>query len=189
MDELLWSMARTSGIISLCLLTGSVLLGIVNRSGRPLGPFSRYSLSLMHRSFSLLSVLFVGVHVITLLGDSYAKMHLIDLVIPFLGDYKPFWQGLGTLSLLLMLLIAASGLLRQKLSPRVFKGIHLSSYLLWPIAMAHGLGNGSDAASLWYQAAAILSLVLFLSAVIWRLSTNFHDRSAIRRQAREGVKI
>ncbi|MGP9529363.1 ferric reductase-like transmembrane domain-containing protein [Glutamicibacter sp. AOP5-A2-18] len=188
MDELFWSIARTSGIISLSLLTGSVLLGILNRSGRPLGKLSRYTLSLMHRSFSLLALLFVGLHVLSLLADSYAKMHVIDLFVPFLGETKPFWQGLGTVALLLMLLITITGLLRQKISQGVFNGIHLSSYLLWPISVAHGLGNGTDATSLWYQGATIVSIVLFLAAIIWRITSNYHDHAAARRQAREGVK-
>jgi len=188
MDELFWSIARTSGIISLCLLTGSLLLGIITRSGRSFGALSRYTQSLLHRSLSLLAVLFTVLHVIALLADSYARVHLIDLLIPFLGEYRPFWQGLGTVGLLLMVAVALTGLLRQRLSQPVFRGIHLASYLLWPIAVAHGLGNGSDAGTLWYRAITIVSIALVMVAGIWRLSANYANHASTRRLAREGVQ-
>ncbi|WP_347038094.1 iron reductase [Glutamicibacter halophytocola] len=188
MVELFWSIARTSGIISLCLLTGSLLLGIMARSGRSFGALSRYTKSLLHRSFSLLSVLFVAPHVIALLADSYARVHLIDLLIPFFGEYRPFWQGLGTVGLLLMLAVSLTGLLRQRLSLTVFRGIHLASYLLWPIAVAHGLGNGSDAGAVWYRVITVVSIALVATAGIWRLTANYADHASARRLAREGAK-
>ncbi|WP_334121410.1 ferric reductase-like transmembrane domain-containing protein [Glutamicibacter sp.] len=189
MDELMWSAARTSGMISLLLLTGTLLMGITARSGRAFGGLSRYTQSLLHRSFSLLCVLFVMLHVLTLLADSYAKMQIIDIFVPFLGDYRPFWQGLGTVSFLLMIAIALTGLLRRHLGQRVFRGIHLTAYLMWPIAVAHGLGTGTDAGTLWYRIATVISIALVLAAVIWRLTANYLDHSTTRRLAREGVKL
>ncbi|UYQ77046.1 ferric reductase-like transmembrane domain-containing protein [Glutamicibacter sp. JL.03c] len=188
MDELVWSIARTSGIISLGLLTGSLLLGVMTRSGRSFGALSRYTQSLLHRSLSLLAVLFTALHVAALLADSYARVHLIDLLIPFLGDYRPFWQGLGTVGLMLMVAVALTGLLRQRLGQRLFRGIHLASYLLWPIAVAHGLGNGSDAGTLWYRAITVVSIALVIAAGIWRLTADYASHAAIRRVAREGVR-
>lgn len=187
MDEVFWSVGRTSGMLSLCLLTAALLLGIVTRSGRPLAGLSRYVLTLLHRNATLLALGFVLVHFVSLWLDPQARLRLGDLAVPFLGSYRPFWQGLGTLALLLLLAVGLSGLLRRRIGQRAFTAVHWLAYALWPIAVAHGLGNGTDAASWWYRTAALASILLVCAAVLWRLSANYHDAAATRRASRKGV--
>ena len=87
MNELLWAFGRASGVVSLLLFTASVLLGILTRAGRPLPGLPRFSVSLVHRNISLLAVVFLVLHVGTLMFDSYAKLNPVDLVVPFLGSF------------------------------------------------------------------------------------------------------
>ena len=46
-------------------------------------------------------------------------------------------------------------LLRHRVGPRVFKAVHWLTYLLWPVALLHALGTGTDAASLWMTGLAV----------------------------------
>lgn len=81
----------------------------------------------------------------SLFFDSYAQLRLVDLVIPFLGAAKPLWLGLGTVAVDLLAVITVVSLLRHRVGPRVFKAVHFGTYLLWPIALVHAIGTGTDA--------------------------------------------
>src|SRR5207244_3318820 len=94
-----WYLARGTGVVLLVLLTVVVALGVATRSGRPAFGLPGFAVTAVHRNASLMSVLLLAIHVGTLLIDPYAHLKLIDVVLPFVGTYRPFWQGLGTLAL------------------------------------------------------------------------------------------
>ena len=50
-------------------------------------------------------------------------------------------------------------LLRNVVGPRVFKAVHWATYALWPVALLHALGTGTDAGSLWMDAVAVACTV------------------------------
>ncbi|SEA34512.1 ferric reductase-like transmembrane domain-containing protein [Leifsonia sp. 21MFCrub1.1] len=191
MNEVMWAFGRASGVISLLLFTATLLLGIVTRSGRPLPGMPRFSVSLVHRNVSLLAVVFLVLHVGTLMLDSYAKLGPIDVVVPFLGSFKPFWQGLGTVAFDLVLAIVLTGLLRRRIGQRAFRFVHWFTYAMWPIAVLHAIGNGTNGTSGWFLALAAGCAVLVAAAVVWRLSARFVEHSGTRRVAdayREGTR-
>ncbi|MCB5282710.1 MAG: ferric reductase-like transmembrane domain-containing protein [Arthrobacter sp.] len=180
MDEAMWAFGRVSGFISLALFTATVLLGILTRSGRPLLILPRFSVTLLHRNFAVLASVFLGLHVGSLLLDSFAKLNVVDVVVPFLSGYRPFWQGLGTVALDLVLAIVITGLLRHRIGQRTFKAVHLLSYAVWPIALAHAIGNGTDGTGAWFLILATASVAAVGGAVIWRLSAVFLETSKAR---------
>lgn len=173
MSEAFWALGRGSGVVLLALLTVSVLLGILTRSGRPLGALPRFGVTLVHRNLALLSVIFLIIHVVSLMLDPYAQLRLVDAVVPFVGRQAPFWLGLGTLGSDLMIAVTLTALVRRWIGQRVFKAVHWGSYALWPVAFAHSIGQGSDAGALWFTAGALLAAALVLVAAIWRTTTGF----------------
>ena len=176
MSEALWALGRGTGVAALLLFTLSLVLGVVTRSGRSIDRLGRFGLAELHRTASLTGVGLVAVHVVTLLFDPYAQLRVVDLVVPFLGTYRPLWLGLGTLAVDLLLVVTAVSLLRDRVGPRVFAGVHRLTYALWPIALLHSLGNGTDAGSLWLDAVAGGSTALVAAAVAWRLTPSFRGR-------------
>lgn len=180
-DELLWAVGRASGVVALLLLTASLWLGIVVRSGRPLPGLPRFSVTLVHRNISLLAVAFLAVHVGTLLLDSYAKLTLTDVLVPFLGAHLPFWLGLGTIAVDLLLAVTITALLRRRLGLRVFKAVHWLSYAMWPVALAHTVGDGTDGRSGWMLLLAAGCVLFVLVAVFWRASAGFIESARARR--------
>jgi sulfoxide reductase heme-binding subunit YedZ len=183
MSEFLWAFGRASGIIALLLFTVTVVLGIVNRSGRPLPGLPRIGVALLHRNAALLASVFLVLHVGTLLFDSYAKLNPIDIAVPFLGAFKPFWQGLGTVAFDLVLAIIVTALLRRRIGQRVFRFVHASTYAMWPIAVVHAVGNGTDGTSPLFLVLAGASVLVVAAAVGWRLSAGFLEHSGARRAA------
>lgn len=180
MDTTLWIIGRATGVVSLGLLTLTVVLGIITRSGRPMPALPRFSVQLVHRNVSLGAAIFVVVHVLTLLLDSYAKIRLIDLIIPFIGIMNPIWQGLGTVAFDLMIAVVLTSLLRHRIGLRTFRFVHWFSYAMWPIALIHGIGNGTDRTSPWFIGFVIACIIAVAVACIWRLTPRFIESAQHR---------
>jgi len=173
MTDALWYFARGTGVVTLVLLTIVVALGIGARSGRPAFALPRFAVNLLHRNAALLAVVMVLGHVLGLLFDPYAQLRLFDLVLPFAGNYLPFWQGLGTLAFDLVVAIVLTSLLRRRIGARVWRIVHWLAYLSWPFALMHGLGNGTDNGSWWLWTVAGICVAAVVAAVGWRLSPSF----------------
>lgn len=180
MDQAVWALARGSGIVALLFCTISVALGIVVRSGRPVGRLPRFGVVDVHRFASVYAVVLVAMHVALLLADPYAQLRVVDVVVPFMGNYQPFWQGLGTLAAELMVVLVVTSLLRHRLGLRTFRVVHWVAYLLWPVAFAHALGNGTDVAHGWFLSFAALCALIVTASLIWRLRADHVEYSAAR---------
>jgi sulfoxide reductase heme-binding subunit YedZ len=188
MTDALWYFGRGSGLITLVLLTVVVALGIGARSGRTAFRLPRFAVNLLHRNAALLAVVFLGFHVVSLLFDPYAQLRLFDLMLPFVGNYQPFWQGLGTLALDLIVAIVVTSLLRQRIGARTWRIVHWLAYLCWPIALLHGLGNGTDNGTWWLWAISMTCAAVVAAAVVWRISPAFaRFPQRVERRPREAV--
>ncbi|WP_222426740.1 ferric reductase-like transmembrane domain-containing protein [Amycolatopsis rhizosphaerae] len=179
-SQALWAFGRGSGLVALVLLTASVVLGVSARSGRPLPGLPRFAVTEVHRNVSLLASAFLGLHVVLLLFDPYAQLRLFDLVLPFAGAYRPFWQGLGTVALDLMAALVVTSLLRHRIGRRAWRAVHWASYGLWPVALLHSLGTGTDGAAPWFLGVTALCVLAVFGALGWRLSTRFSARREVR---------
>ena len=172
----LWDLGRGSGVAALVAFTVSLVLGIVTRSGRDALGIGRFGLNEVHRTAALTGVGLVAVHLASLFFDPYAQLRVMDLFLPFGGSYRPLWLGLGTLAVDLLGVITVVSLLRERVGPRVFKAVHWATYALWPIALVHSLGTGTDAATLWLDGIAIACTASVVTAVTWRTSPTFAGR-------------
>jgi sulfoxide reductase heme-binding subunit YedZ len=187
MSSAFWALGRGTGVVALVLFTASLVLGIVARSGRRLPWLGRFGTSDLHRSAALTGTGLVLVHVGSLYLDPYAQLRLVDFVFPFLGSYRPLWLGLGTLALDLLAVVTVVSMLRTKVGPRVFKTVHWATYALWPVAMAHALGNGTNAGAAWFQALAVACGLAVVGAIGWRLSQSYEGRGWNRTPRRSGA--
>ena len=182
MNSALWYLGRGTGVVSLLLLTIVVILGIVTRSGRSVLGLPRFGLVALHRSASLMAVTTLAIHVISMIADPYAQIRLVDAVLPFRAGYRPLWVGLGTLSLDLMVALVATSLLRQRLGPRMWKAIHWSAYAMFPFAVMHAAGSGTDVDFTWMRAVLIGCSAAVMAAIGWRTSEAFAEKSHVRRR-------
>jgi methionine sulfoxide reductase heme-binding subunit len=179
-NEALWALGRGTGVVALLMFTTTLVLGIVARSGRPVAGLGRFGLAELHRTAALTGVGLIAVHLTSLFFDPYAQLELVDIVVPFLGSYRPLYLGLGTLAVDLLLVITCVSLLRNAVGPRVFKAVHWLTYALWPVALVHGLGTGTDAGSLWMDAVAVVCCGAVTAAVAWRLLPSYAERGRVR---------
>jgi predicted ferric reductase len=172
-----WYLTRGTGIVALILLTLSVALGIANVRRMRLPGAPRFVTLGIHRSVSLLAVVFVGVHVLTSVIDGYVPITVVDAVVPFSSAYHPFWIGLGAVSFDLLLAVVLTSLLRRRVGYRAWRLVHWTAYASWPIALIHSIGTGTDAGSGWMTVLIVVLVSVMIAAVLARLSAR---RSGVR---------
>ena len=170
MTNALWYFGRGFGVSALVLFSIVVVLGIVTRAGQPLPGLPRVAVATVHRTASLAAVLFLGLHVVTLVLDPYSQLRLADVVLPFLAGYRPFWQGLGTVAFDLAMVLVVSSLLRHRLGLRTWRAIHWAAYACWPLAVVHAVGTGTDRGTGWLLAVVAGCVLAVAGAVAWRVA-------------------
>ena len=181
----LWYATRATGVIALVLLTATVILGVarIELPGLP-----RVVTAGLHRNLSLLVVALVGVHVLTTVTDTYTRIGLAAAVVPFSSGYRTFWLGLGAVALDLLLAVLLTSLLRGRLPYRAWRAVHWLAYLCWPVALLHGLGNGTDRGTWWLWTVSLACAGVVVAAVLWRLSAGF-DRFPARTPRRVNDRL
>jgi DMSO/TMAO reductase YedYZ heme-binding membrane subunit len=179
-SQLLWYTTRATGIVALVLLSASVVLGLLTTLRVRTRTWPRFTLQDLHRRVSLLAVVFVALHVITTVSDSYAPIGWISVVVPFTSAYRRLWLGLGTVSVDLLLAITVSSLLRHRINPRTWRALHWLAYASWPLAVVHGLGTGTDPHLRWVILLVVGCVTAVLAALAWRLLTGWPARAAVR---------
>jgi sulfoxide reductase heme-binding subunit YedZ len=179
----LWYASRATGVVTLVLLTAVVILGmLVNRQGRLPG-LPRFAVTGLHRNISLLSVVFLAIHVLTAIADPYVTIGWAATVIPFVSPYKPFWLGLGAVSLDLIAALILTSLARAWMSRRTWRSIHWLAYAAWPLAVGHSIGSSTDMRSGIMLGVLIGCVLAACGAAAWRLSSAARQIPRARRAA------
>jgi predicted ferric reductase len=173
-----WYLTRSTGAVALLLLSLAVALGVahVQRFRTPHWP--RFAIDALHRNVSLLALVFLLLHILTAVLDSFASISLAAAVIPFLDAYRPFWLGLGAVAFDLLLAVILTSLLRARIGRGAWRATHWLVYACWPIALLHTLGTGSDVKSAWLQVLTVACVALVLVAVLVRALYGWSRASA-----------
>lgn len=175
-----WYLTRSTGAVAMVLLTGAVVLGVVDVRRWSTVRWPRFVVDALHRNVSLLALAFLGLHIITSVLDSFAPISLIDAVIPFAGAYRPFWLGLGAVAFDLMLAVAITSGLRRRIGHAGWRATHWLSYASWPLALLHGLGTGSDVKATWMLGLSIVCLMAVVAAVLVRIAAGWPENLRLR---------
>jgi methionine sulfoxide reductase heme-binding subunit len=173
-----WYLARGTGVVSLLLLTAIVVLGVMGPLRVALPRWPRFAIDGLHRDLSLLVMAVLVVHIATSVLDGFAPIRWLDAVIPLGAQYRPLWLGLGALSFDLLVALVVTSLVRRRLGYRAWRAVHWAAYASWPVAVAHGLGTGSDAAAAWMLLITAACLAAVVVAVALRIARS--DRANVR---------
>ncbi len=160
-----WVLARVAGVMAYMLSFVSVTLGLtmslrwkwVRNVLHPTATFY------LHKILSLLTVFFVVLHLVGLLLDTYVKISLWQVLIPFsTASYRPVWTGFGTIAIYGAVLVIITAYLASKLGYKVWRTIHYLTFGIFYISLLHGVMSGTDTGSLWLQLIYISSgLIVF----------------------------
>ena len=151
-----WYVARASGLVAWGLVVGSCAWGLLHAL-RTFGrrPSPAWMLS-VHRYLSALALAFVAVHVVAILADGFVDFGVADVLVPMVSTWHPLAVAWGIVGMYVLLVVEGTSLARHRLSPRVWRGTHMLSYVLLALVTVHLLAAGTDANDLLPTVSAVL---------------------------------
>lgn len=145
MSHLFWYSARAAGIVGWALLSASVIWGLwLSGRVRPLGVRPAWILDL-HRFLGGLATIFVGVHVLAIMADSYTSFGPTDVLVPFASSWHPGAVAWGVVGMYLLLAVELTSLARKHLPNTLWRLTHIAALPLFVVATIHYLAAGTDA--------------------------------------------
>ena len=178
--RLLWYITRGTGVVAMLLLTIAVVLGVLATAGVSSRRWPGFATQRLHRNVSLLTVAFVGLHILTTVTDGFIPIGWTSAVLPGQTPYRTFWIALGTISTDLLIAIVISSLIRVKIGQTTWRAVHWLAYASWPLALVHGLGAGTDT---HYGLVPDLTLACVAAVALsigWRLSIGWPASKTVR---------
>ena len=166
--QIWWYVTRSAGIIAYLLLWFSMVWGLAVPS-KLLNPILEQTFTVdFHEFISLLSIGFTLLHIFVLMIDRYLPYTPLQILVPFLSPYRPFWVGLGVIAFYISLLVTVTFYLRSNIGAKTFRSIHVLSLLGYLGVTLHGLYAGTDSPlasmQLLYKGTALV--VIFLT-IYW----------------------
>jgi len=165
-----WYLMRGSGVVAFVLLSITMALGVVGVNRWRSTRWPRLVTSSLHRNLSLLAMCFLGVHVATAVLDSWVGLSWLGVLVPFRSHYRPLWIGMGVVASDLLLAVIGTSLLRRHIGYRAWRAVHWGTWLMWPLALVHMLGAGTDTGAPWSLAVTVACTALVAASLAWRLA-------------------
>jgi predicted ferric reductase len=166
-----WYLSRSAGTVAYLLLLGSTIWGLLLSSKIVKEEIPAALALAMHNVLSWLALGFTGLHAVVLLFDNYYTYRLPDLMIPFVGPYRPQPVGLGIIGFYLMALVTFSFRFRKQIGPGRWRVLHYLSFLVFTLATVHGIAAGTDSSKLGMQIIYLGSGLLVFFLINFRLLT------------------
>ncbi|MQY02048.1 hypothetical protein [Actinomadura macrotermitis] len=145
-----------AGVFALVTLSVAVMIGLLATDRTLLSPAHRVRAQLVHRVLAFVSIAMLLVHLACQLG--HHRIGVLQAFVPMsLARMMDF--GTGTAASYLMVLAVATGMVRGRFAvtgrPWLWRALHLTAYVAWPLAIVHGLTAGRHPAA-WVVAGYLL---------------------------------
>ena len=165
-NHFFWYLSRTAGILAYLLLFVNVCLGLSSKfMGR--ATESKRFINL-HKFSGLLAMAFLSLHVFSLLGDKYFNFNLTQLLLPFAAPYRTFWTSMGVIAFYMVIAVTFSSYLRRFISARSWRVLHILAFILFFVALFHGIMAGTDTPALWNRLLYVTTGTAAVFLVLWR---------------------
>jgi len=179
-EQIWWYTARSGGIVAWVLLALSVAWGLllstrlISKRGAPAWLLD------LHRFLGGLALVFTLVHIGGLVADSYAHFAWSEVLVPMASKWKPGPVAWGVVGFYLLIAVEVTSLFMRRMSRKVWRAVHFSSFPLFVVAGIHGARAGTDAKNLAYRltSVALVSATMFLTLV--RILSQRRHRRAVR---------
>lgn len=143
-----WLTSRAAGTTAMVLASLAVGVGLT-MGGKLLkrgGPDRRA----LHEVLSLSTVVAIAVHGLALLGDTWLKPSLLDIILPFHASYEMLATSIGIIAGWGMIILGLSYHARKRIGIARWKVIHRFTALAWLLGLVHTFAEGSDAGKTWF---------------------------------------
>jgi len=149
-----WYLVRGAGFVAAAALVVLMLSGMGLVTGftfRFLEPLTAWA---THRALGIVFGISILLHMLGLFFDHFVPFNLVQLLVPWVSDYKPvtifgvnvgsLYVALGVLAFYGVALVILTSLLWVEKKPYLWKLVHLLSYLVMIFVFIHALYLGTD---------------------------------------------
>jgi hypothetical protein len=154
-----------AGVFTLVALSVSVMLGLLATDRMVLLVRHRLYAQAVHRAAAFTAIAMLVIHVLSQVLRDRAG---IGAFVPFTGG---FGIGLGTVAGYLLIMVIGTAIARGRFAastrPWLWRGLHCTAYVAWPLAIAHGLTSGRTPAG-WVTTSYGICLAAVVFAVLVR---------------------
>jgi sulfoxide reductase heme-binding subunit YedZ len=166
--HLFWILSRGAGTTALILASASVGLGLVmgGKLIKGSGPDRRA----YHEILSLSVMVAIAVHGLTLIGDSFLHLSLLDVTVPFESSYMTLSTSLGIIAGWGLIALGLSYYARDRIGRARWKLIHRFTALAWLGGLVHTFTEGTDRGQLWFIALIALTAAPALVLLALRMT-------------------
>ena len=163
-----WYTTRATGMVTLILFTLVVSLGtlVANRIGGTI--VGRFEVNELHRSVSIIAVVFLVIHIATTVVDSYVPTGWVSAFVPMTSAYRRIPIGIGAVAFDLLLAVWISSLLKVRIANQTWRFIHWFSWLSYATALVHVYTSGTDTRKGVGLIVVIVCAAVVLAAAVWR---------------------
>lgn len=146
-DQIFWYITRSSSLVAWMAASLSILVGLMT-SSRALGrrPTIPWLVDL-HRMLAAVSVTFVGVHMLSLALDGFAKFGLADLLIPWAATVPGLTRSsmaYGVIAAWILIAVQVTSLVKDRIPETLWRTVHLGSFGTLGLGTLHAYQAGSD---------------------------------------------
>lgn len=139
-----WYLSRSFGLAAFLLMFLVTFLGTGITAGFLHRVISPVRAAVLHKYMSIALGVLVLIHIFSLAFDEFINFTLADILVPLFSDFKPLYLNMGIVSFYLLLIIVFTSLFLINRTPRLWRAIHYSAYILFPLSLAHGFFIGTD---------------------------------------------
>mgnify|MGYP006276752933 CR=1 FL=1 len=168
-----WYLSRASGIVAAVLLALTLIWGLllttrlIEKRGLPAW------LNDLHRHLGGLTVVFLGVHMFSLMGDRYSHFSLSELFVPLASASRKGYEAgpvaWGVAALWALLVVEVSSLVMRRMPRKVWRGIHYLSYPVALLVAVHVLTGGTDTSNPVFQLSGLVLIAALTFLTIYRM--------------------
>lgn len=168
-ETVTWAVARAGGLTAYVLLTAAVIMGLALSLRWQSARWPRLINNEWHNYLTLLSLIFVGIHVLAVLVDPYTHFGLADILVPLASSYRPEWMAFGIVGLYLGIAIGISTWLRPIIGYQWWRRLHVLTLVLYALVTVHGIATGSDTNTWWALGIYLASIAIVGTLTVLRL--------------------
>jgi predicted ferric reductase len=156
-------------MLAYLLLSASVAVGLLMSGRARLQHWPRFALEDVHRFLGILAGTFIVIHGGALLLDKVVPFSLSQLLVPGTDSYRPIAVACGVVAAKLLAALAVTNHYRKRVPHHWWRRAHVLNFVVWALALVHGLTAGTDALTPWalvlYAGSAWFVLVLLVHRV------------------------
>lgn len=188
-EQFWWYVSRSTGLVAAALLLASLVFGML-MSTRLLRSVDRPAwLLAMHRWTSGLAVLATGGHIAALVADNYVHFGASEILVPFASEWKSTAVALGVIATYLLVIVQVTSLMMKKLPRKVWRTIHLASYVSAWLAVIHAGMAGTDTSNRLYRIVSLVAILAVTSVAVVRVSGSGKRTPRERNRSQETTEL